>query len=218
MAYVSVVRSELQYSLRGWTASFRLHVGYPSPVTSAQVVACSDNASSIDVGSGYFGDGLRQFRSIESVLERVVTTEITRTDGLKHFLNIGNAVGHGDDSFPTALSAGQALQVEWIVADRGRGVNGRSYFPYMGSSVHNGTWIDGIEPAAAQAVEFIADQWASFTSLATGGEPVVARRQRGGLPSPLTSSSRIVGVTVRRDFFPHQRRRVQWRRPFDLTP
>jgi hypothetical protein len=88
----------------------------------------------------------------------------------------------------------------------------------MGSSVHNGTWIDGIEPVAAQAIEFIADQWAAFTSLATGGQPVVARRQRGGSPSPVTDSSRIVGVAVRRDFFPHQRRRVQWRRPFDLSP
>jgi hypothetical protein len=218
LAYVAIVRSELQYGLRGWAASFRLHVGFLRPVTSGDIETCSDNAASIDVGSGYFGAGLRSLRSVQSQLIRVVSTEISRTDGLKHFLNIGDAVGHGEDSGVIAISAGQAVQVEWIVEDRGRGVNGRSFFPYMGASVHNATWIDSIEPAASQAIELIANQWAAFTSLATGGEPVVCRRQRSGAPSPVTDSSRVRAVAVRRDTFVHQRRRVEWRRPFDLTP
>jgi hypothetical protein len=127
-------------------------------------------------------------------------------------------MGHGEDSFPPALSAGQALQVEWITGERGRGVNGRTFFPYLGSSVHNSTWVDAIEEVAAQAVEFIANQWAAFTPTAVGGDLVVAARVRNGSPVTVLNSRRVQAVAVRRDKFPHQRRRVQWRRPFDLTP
>lgn len=218
MGYVSVVRSEARFVLRGWTASYRLHVGFASSVTSAQVEACSHWAAQLDAGSAYFGDGVKQFRSVQSQLAQVVSTEVSRSNGLKHFLNIGSAMGHGEDSFPPALSAGQALQVEWITGERGRGVNGRTYFPYLGSSVHNSIWVDAIEEVAAQAIEFLCNAWAFYTQTAVGGDPVVAARVRHGVAVPVTDSRRIVAVAVRRDKFPHQRRRVEWRRPFDLTP
>lgn len=195
-----------------------MHVGYAHLVTTSDLVAGCTWAAQLDAGSPYFGDGIKQFRSAQSQLVQVVGTELTRSDGLKHFLNIGSAMGHGEDSFPPALSAGQALQVEWITGERGKGVNGRTFFPYLGSSVHNSTWIDAIEEVAAQAVEFICDQWAAFTPIAISGDLVVAARQRKGLPVPVQDSKRVVGVSVRRDKFPHQRRRVEWRRPFDLTP
>lgn len=148
----------------------------------------------------------------------MVGTEISRSDGLKHFLNIGVAMGHGEDSFPPALSAGQAIQVEWITGERGKGVNGRTYFPYLGSSVHNSIWLDVIEEVAAQAVEFICNEWAAFTPIAVAGDLVVAARQRNGSPVSVLDSRRVQAVAVRRDKFPHQRRRVEWRRPFDATP
>lgn len=195
-----------------------MHVGYAHLVTPSDIVTGCTWAAQLDAGSPYFGDGIKQFRTAASQLAQVVGTEISRSDGLKYFLNIGSAMGHGEDSFPPALSAGQALQVEWITGERGKGVNGRTFFPYLGSSVHNSTWIDAIEEVAAQAVEFIANQWAAFTPTAVGGDPVVAARVRNGSPVSVLDSRRVQAVAVRRDKFVHQRRRVQWRRPFDLTP
>lgn len=194
-----------------------MHTGYAHLVTPHDVEANSHYAATLDVGSPYFGDGMRVLRAIQSQLVRVVSTEISRPDGLKHFLNIGTAEGHGGDSFPPALSAGQALQVEWIVDDRGKGVNGRTFFPYLGAAVHDSLWVDTIEPVAAQQVEFICNQWAAFAPIALSADVVVASRQRAGLPVSVLDSKRVVAVSVRRDKFPHQRRRVEWRRPFDSS-
>jgi len=218
LAYVSVVRYESRFVLRGWAATYRLHVGYAHLVTTSDIVAGCTWAAQLDAGSAYFGDGIKQFRSVQSQLVQVVGTEISRSDGLKYFLNIGSAMGHGEDSFPPALSAGQALQVEWITGERGKGVNGRTFFPYLGSAVHNSIWVDAIEEVAAQAVELICNLWAAFTPTAIAGDPVVAARIRNGSPVSVLDSKRITAVAVRRDKFVHQRRRVEWRRPFDLTP
>jgi hypothetical protein len=151
-------------------------------------------------------------------LTGVVSTEISRQNGFKHFLKFGDAVGHGGDSFPPALSAGQALGIEWITGERGKGVNGRSYFPYLGSAVHNATWVDAVDALAADEIEAVCGAWLFYTPAEVGGDPVVRARIRAGSPVSMLSSRRIESFAVRRDKFVHQRLRVEWRRPFDLTP
>ena len=218
MGYVSVVRSELRFVLQGWGASYRLHIAYGAPVTSAQVESCSHWAAALDAGSALFGSGVGHLRIINSQLVQVVSTEISRRDGFKHFLNIGSAMGHGGDSFPPALSAGQALGIEWITGERGKGVNGRTYFPYLGSSVHNSVWVDAVDPLAADEIEAVSFAWSFYTPTEVGGDHVVLARQRAGAPVSMLDSRRVTSVAVRRDKFVHQRLRVEWRRPFDLTP
>lgn len=204
--------------MRGWAAGYDLHFAFTRAVVPSDLVAVSDYASALDLGSVYVPGGIAQFRSNASKLESVVSTVVGSPPQLQHLLLLGDAVGHGGDSFPPALSAGQAVQVEWITGERGRGVNGRTYFPYLGSSVHDVTWIDIMAPETAQAIEVACNSWASFVSLETGGELVVKAGLRGGAPvSPLTSR-KVIGVTVRRSTFTHQRRRVEWRTPFDATP
>jgi hypothetical protein len=218
LAYVSIVRSELRFFLQGWSASYRLHIAFAAQVTAAQVEACSHWAAALDAGSPLFGDGVGLFRIINSRITGVVSTEISRSAGFKHYLVFGDAVGHGGDSDPPALSAGQALGVEWITGERGKGVNGRTYFPYLGSHVHDIIWVDQINPLAAQEVEVIANAWAFYTPTEVGGDPVVLARQRNKAPVNMLDSRRVTAVAVRRDKFVHQRLRVEWRRPFDLTP
>lgn len=218
MGYVSIVESELRFFLQGWTASYRLHIAYAAPVSSPQVEACSHWAAALDAGSPLFGDGVGLFRIINSRITGVVSTEISRPNGFKHFLKFDDAVGHGGDSDPPALSAGQALGVEWITGERGKGVNGRTYFPYLGSHVHDIIWVDQVNPLAAQEIEVIANAWAFYTPTEVGGDPVVRRRIRNGSPANMLDSRRVTAVSIRRDKFVHQRLRVEWRRPFDLTP
>lgn len=204
--------------MRGWTASYSVHFGFLRPVLPVDVERCSDWAAALDVGSTYVPGGVSQFRAIMSKLDKVVSSVAGPPPQLQNVLLLGDAVGHGGDSFPPFLSAGQSIQVEWITGERGRGVNGRTYFPYFGSSVQDFYFKDVMATDAAGAVEAAAEIWASASSLETGGESVVRKSVRAGAPvSPLTSQ-KVIGVTVRHDFFMHQRRRVQYLRPFDASP
>lgn len=103
MAYVAIVESELRFVLQGWAASYRLHIAYDAPIGFAEVERCSHWAAALDAGSPLFGDGVGHFRIVNSRLTGVVSTEISRPAGFKHFLKFSNAVGHGGDSFPPAL-------------------------------------------------------------------------------------------------------------------
>lgn len=153
-----------------------------------------------------------------SKLDRVVSTVEGAPPQLQDVLLLGDAVGHGGDSFPPFLSAGQSIQVEWITGERGKGVNGRTYFPYFGSSVQDFYFKDVMAPEAAGAIQVACELWASATSLETGGELVVRKGIRAGVPVSVLESQKVEGVTVRRNYFMHQRRRVEYLYPFDASP
>lgn len=218
MAYAALVRSELRFALWGWTASYRLHFAYTRPVTPFDVERCGQWASELDIGGAYTGVGLGKLRAVQSVFTAVVSTELAGASTLQHLLLIPDAIGHGGDSFEPVPSVGQSIQLEWITGARGRGVNGRTYFPYFGRSVFVSPSLDAIDLAAADAVESTCSAFGFYTPTVVGGELVVCKRQLGGSPVSALDSDKVVAVAVRRNTFAHQRRRVEWRRKFSPAP
>jgi hypothetical protein len=218
VAYTALVRSELRFTLWGWFASYRLHFAYARSVTPYDVERCSEWAAQLDIGGAYVDVGLGKLRAVQSIFTAVVSTEIAGPSQLQHLLLIPDAVGHGGDSFEPVPSAGQSIQLEWITGARGRGVNGRTYFPYFGRSVFVSPSLDSIDTAAADAVESTCSAFAFYTPTVVGGELVVCKRQLGGSPVSPLDSDKVVGVAVRRNTFAHQRRRVEWRRPYSPGP
>jgi|SRR5271166_5918187 len=218
MAYASVLRSELRFALWGWGASYRLHVGYATPSSAARTASQSAYASTLDLGSTLLPLGVRQLRTVQSQLLAVVTTEIGAPNGVQHLLLVPDAVGHGVDDEEPVPSAGQAIQLEWITGARGRGVNGRTYFPYLGRSSYVNPSLDNINVAASDAIETLCSAWAFGVAGALGGEMVVCRRVLNGAPISVLDSHKVTGVAVRRTEFAHQRRRVEWRRPYFPSP
>lgn len=182
------------------------------------VERCGDYAAQLDLGGFYTGVGLGSLRAVQSVFTEVLSTVVGAPPQLQNALFIDDAVGHGGDSFEPVPSVGQSIQLEWITGARGRGVNGRTYFPYFGRSVFVSPSLDAVDTAAADAVESTCSAFAFNASTVVGGEQVVLKRQRDFLPVDPLSSDRVVGVAVRRATFAHQRRRVEWRRPFSPSP
>lgn len=184
----------------------------------ADIVRCTDYAASLDTGGPYTGDGIGKLRFIESKLTEVVSVEKPTPGGLWHDLLISDAVGHGRDSFPPALSAGQAIGLEWITGERGRGKNGRTFFPYFAAASYDGTSVDKINTAASDFVLTTCSAFAFSAPAATGGELVVFRRRLGGAPADPLTSNAIVDVRIRAEVFTHQRRRVELDVPIGDTP
>lgn len=218
MAYSAIVRSELRFTLWGWSASYRVHYGFDRPVAPVDVERCGEFASALDVGGFYTGVGLGKLRAVQSIFTEVVSTEVAGAGTLQSLLLIGDAIGHGGDTFEPVPSVGQSIQLEWITGARGRGVNGRTYFPYFGRSVFVSPSLDAVDAAASDAVESTCSSFAFYSPIVTGGELVVFKRQRNHLAQDPLDSDKVVGVAVRRSTFAHQRRRVEWRRPFSPGP
>lgn len=218
MAFASVVRSELRFALWGWTASYRLHFGFYSQVTPLQVERCGEWASQLDLGGFYTLDGVKKLRAVQSVLVSVVSTELGTGGRLQHLLLIPDAVGHGDDSFEPVPSAGQSIQLEWVTSNRGRGRNGRTFFPYLGRGVYVSPSLDAVNDAAALYIESLCSSFAFETPNVVGGELVVRTRQYDKVAADFHDSARVEDVTVRRATFAHQRRRVEYRKPYSPGP
>lgn len=213
MAYTALIRAELRFSLWNWTSSYRIHYGFMRPVTPFDVVRASEWAATIDLGSVYISPGAAGLRNVQSALTEVWATALPGSSALQHVLLIPDAVGHGVDDEVPVPSAGQSIQVEWITGARGRGVNGRTYFPYMGQSCFNPPSLDDVAKDAADYLETVCNAHAFYTPRELGADVVVRKRKFAGeTVSPLLSDA-VKAVAVRRDTFAHQRRRVQWRRP-----
>lgn len=218
MAYAGLVRAELRFTLWGWTASYRLTYGYAMAPTPNDVVRASEWAATLDVGSVYFPEGIRQIRNVQSILTEVWATAIPGSSNFQHVLLIPDAVGHGVDNEEPVPSSGQSIQVEWITGSRGRGVNGRTYFPYMGRQTFSNPSLDAIDEDAAIFVEDACNSHAFFTPTVLNAELCVAKRQRNLLPANVLDSDKVTAVAVRRTSFSHQRPRVQWRKPHVVIP
>lgn len=218
MAYAGIVRTQLYFTLWNWTASYRLHYGYAHPPTASDVVRAAEWAATIDVGSVYFPQGIGTIRNVQSVLTEVWATAVPGSNRIQSVLLVPDAVGHGGDNEEPVPSSGQSIQVEWITGTRGRGVNGRTYFPYMGRQTFSNPSLDAIDEDAAIFVEDACNAHAFYAPREIGAELVVAKRQVAGSPVSILTSDRVTAVTVRRSSFAHQRRRVQWRRPHVVTP
>jgi hypothetical protein len=218
MAYAGIVRCELRFALWGWTASYRLHYGFASPVTPFNVVRASEWAATLDIGSVFFPQGVGTIRNVQSVFTAVVATALPGSIGLQHVLLIPDAVGHGGDNEEPVPSSGQSIQVEWITGERGRGVNGRTYFPYMGRTTFSNPSLDAIDEDSAIFIEDACNSHAFNTPLELNAELVVARRQRNLVSASVLDSDKVVAVAVRNSSFTHQRRRVQLRKPHVVIP
>jgi hypothetical protein len=214
LAYTSLVRSELHFALFGWTASYRLHFGYTRPCVPSDVAACSAWAAALDIPSVPLGTALGALRAQPSTFDSVVSTEIAGPSTLQHLLLVSDAVRNGGDDIEPVLSSGQSVQVEWIVQKTGRGLNGRTYFPYWGGTAWDEGSTDHINGLTLDAVVFTCRQWLLRVPEQTGGELVVRSRQRFGSPTDPLDSNAVHDVLARRTTFAHQRRRVEWRRPF----
>jgi hypothetical protein len=202
----------------GWTASYRLHFGYRNPVTPTDIVRCAQWASEIDAPNEFLGDTLGLLRSSHSFFTSVVATEISAPGGLQHLLLMSDAIQQGGDDVEPVMSAGQSVQVEWLIGKPGRGVNGRTFFPYFGGSSYEAGSVDKVNDATTEAVAFTCNQFAAYTPAAIQAELVVATRQRGGMPVNVVDSSPVTGTRVVTSVFRHQRRRVQPNKPFSPTP
>lgn len=209
-----MVRAELSFALHEWTASYRLHYGYNRPVDATDIVRVSDWAAGIDGVTIEIGEGLGALRASNSVFSHTVATEISRPNGWQHLLLTPDAVQNGGDDVLPVMSAGQSVQIEWKVAARGRGVNGRTYFPYFGGTAFDAGFVDQMNPATVEAVAFVCNQHAAFTPSVLGAQLCVLSRMRDGIPVHPTDSFAVVGTVVRSSKFRHQRRRVQASRRF----
>lgn len=218
MAYTTLVRCTLKLALWQWRASYRVTFGYRRPVVPADIVRCATYASELDLGGPYTGDGIKKLRAVQSILLSVTATQLPGPSNLEHLLLINDAVGHGEDSFPPVLSAGQAVGLEWITGQPGRGKNGRTYFPYFAAATFDLPSVDTPNTAATDFILTTCSAFAFSAPVATGGELVVYRRQLGGLPANPLDSAKIVDVRIPRATFTHQRRRVEWRVPLDASP
>lgn len=213
MAYAGIVRAQLYFSCFNWTASYRLHYGFAHPPTPFDVVRASEWAATIDIGSVYVAPGLCGLRNVQSLLTEVWATALPGSNRLQHVLLVPDAVGGGLDDEVPIPSAGQSVQVEWITGQRGRGVNGRTYFPCMGQSTFEPPFLDDVAVDAADFVETVCNAHAFYTPREIGADLIVYRRQVDKLPADPLTSDAVAAVAVRRKSFAHQRRRVQWRRP-----
>jgi len=144
----------------------------------------------------------------------VVSTEIAGPGILQHLLLISDAVRNGGDDIEPVLSAGQSVQVEWITGKAGRGVNGRTFFPYWGGTAWDEGSIDHINGLTVDAVVFTCRQWLLRVPAQTGGELVVRKRVRAGVPVDPLDSDPVQDVLCRRSTFVHQRLRCEYRKPF----
>lgn len=160
------------------------------------------------------GTALGAIRAAPSTLDSVVSTEIAGPSQLQHLLLISDAVRNGGDDIEPVLSAGQSVQVEWLVGATGRGINGRTYFPYWGGTAYDEGSTDHVNGLTADAVVFTCRQWLLRVPAETGGELVVHQRYRDKVSVDPLESLPVQDCVMRRTTFAHQRRRVEWRRPF----
>jgi hypothetical protein len=198
----------------GWSASYRLHFGFPNPPSAADVHATSAWAAEIDIPNRYFGDAIGRIRSASSYFTDVRAYLLGAGPQLESLFLIPSAVQRGGDSTFPVLSAGMSYQVEWITGERGKGVNGRTYFPYWGQTSFSGASLDSLEPLAATVVLDVCNAFAADTPTAIGADLVVCSRVRFGAPVSPLGSRKVTAVVIRSSEFQHQRRRVQYRKRF----
>jgi hypothetical protein len=214
LAYAGLVRTELRYTLWGWSASVRIHYGFPRFPTPLDVAKCSAYSAELDTGGYWIPIGLGQLRTVHSEFVSVVSTAYPFSRGVQHLLLIGEASRHGGDVNEPTPSAGQSIGVELVTGLPGRGRNGRINYPYLGPNSFISPSLDKIDDLTASALVDALGGLAGSAPAAVGAELVVFSRQYLKLPVHPLASSKVIGTRVLRDVMVHQRRRVQWRRAF----
>jgi hypothetical protein len=218
VGYTALIRTELRFTMFGWTAAYRLHYGFQRPVSGSDLVAATQWSSELDQPNRYFGDAIGLLRSTHSKLVSVFGVEIATPNGLQHLLLTSDAVGYGGDDLDPVLSAGQSIQVEWTNASRGKGTQGRTFFPHFGGrSIESGS-VDKMNVASVEIVNGVANDFAALTPAAIGAQMVTCRRIRGGSPVSPLDSEPVTGTRITRSEFSHVRLRVQRRLPFSPSP
>lgn len=216
MAYTSVVRVRLHFVLEGWSASYALHFGFRRPITLSDVERATAWGAQLDIPNFYVGDTIGSIRSAYSRFVKCRGTVIAGPQLFTSLLLIDDAVQEGGDSELPVLSAGQAVQVELVTGRRGRGVNGRVYFPYWGNSAFSHGSTDHANGDTLAFVAGVCSSYGFYTPRAIDGEWCVRKRQVGGVPADPLDSDAVAGVVIRSATFRSQRLRVQPQRPFTL--
>lgn len=216
MPYAAVTRHTLHFNQLGWSASYRLHFGWPASPSPGELVRASDWAAQLDIPNFYFGDALGAIRSSASRFTDVESYVVGSPPTLRHVLLISDAVQNGGDDTLPVLSAGQAVQVELVTGEPGRGVNGRLYLPYWGGNAYDHGATDHVNPEVLDICIAVLDSYAFYTPSFIPAELVVCKRQMHYSPVSPLDSSKVKSFVFRSSTFQHQRRRVQYERRMAL--